>query len=72
MTITWTTLGKVNSSVVEYGTVKLDLVAKGNATKFVDGGAARRTIWIHRVTLKFLKPGQSYCKFEGVFPVIGS
>jgi hypothetical protein len=45
---------------VWYGINKLENQAHGTAVKFIDGGAEKRHMFIHRVTLKGLKPGQTY------------
>ncbi|EDV46121.1 uncharacterized protein Dere_GG18893, isoform A [Drosophila erecta] len=52
-------------SVVEYGQpvdgqVRLTQQARGTATKFVDGGHKQATQFIHRVTLRDLKPNATY------------
>nr|XP_023657946.1 acid phosphatase type 7 isoform X2 [Paramormyrops kingsleyae] len=62
MVVTWTTFNETES-VVEYnewGGKLFTLVAKGNATTFVDGGSEKRRLFIHRVTLSGLKPGSAY------------
>ncbi|XP_075464371.1 acid phosphatase type 7 isoform X2 [Ascaphus truei] len=63
MTVTWTTFSLTPSSV-EYsalpGPPSFNLSACGNATLFVDGGWMQRKMYIHRVTLQGLKPGQRY------------
>lgn len=64
MTVTWVTLSQVNASVVEYGIDNLIMVAKGNETAFEDGGTEKRVLYIHRVTLTNLIPGQRYSKLE--------
>ena len=62
MTISWVTKDDTGHSLVEYGPQTLHLVAKGSSTLFVDGGAERRTMYMHRVTLKKLSAGQIYSK----------
>lgn len=62
MTVTWTTFVPAES-MVKFGLVQgkaLTQSAKGGAKKFVDGGKLQRTMFIHRVTLSDLLPGQSY------------
>uniref|UniRef100_A0A8D0H3S7 Purple acid phosphatase n=1 Tax=Sphenodon punctatus TaxID=8508 RepID=A0A8D0H3S7_SPHPU len=62
MTVTWTTFDPANS-IVKFGAEPggaFARLAKGNATKFVDGGKLHRAMFIHRVTLHDLVPGQSY------------
>lgn len=64
MTVTWTTFVPAES-MVKFGLVQgkaLTQSAKGGAKKFVDGGKLQRTLFIHRVTLSDLLPGQSYGK----------
>ena len=61
MIVTWTTFDSIGEKpLVEYGTKKLDQVATGSSSKFVDGGSERRSMLIHRVKLVNLKPGQTY------------
>ncbi|XP_066438022.1 acid phosphatase type 7 isoform X2 [Eleutherodactylus coqui] len=63
MTVTWTTFSWT-PSVVEYsplpGPPSFNLTAYGSATLFVDGGPKHRRMFIHRVTLENLNPGQRY------------
>ncbi|XP_066494694.1 acid phosphatase type 7-like [Tiliqua scincoides] len=62
MTVTWTTFDPAES-VVNFGLSKgkaLTQWARGRAKKFVDGGVLRRSMFIHRVTLRDLSPGQRY------------
>ncbi|XP_067317189.1 acid phosphatase type 7-like [Anolis sagrei] len=62
MTVTWTTFDPA-PSIVLFGQdpgEAFSHVAKGNATIFVDGGKLGRTMFIHRVTLRDLVPGQRY------------
>ncbi|XP_053124435.1 acid phosphatase type 7 [Hemicordylus capensis] len=62
MTVTWTTFDPAES-VVEFGPepeAAFTRWARGNATLFVDGGKLRRAMFIHRVTLRDLLPGQRY------------
>ena len=51
------------TSVVEYGIVQnhLTKTATGSATKFIDGGLAKRQQFVHRVKLTGLLPKQKYC-----------
>ena len=63
MVVMWVTLAKLNeSSIVEYGRTGLSLVAKGARSEFVDGGKEKRVIYMHRVTLTGLSPGEKYSK----------
>ncbi|KAK9394242.1 acid phosphatase type 7 [Crotalus adamanteus] len=62
MVVTWTTFGLAESLVVFGKAPGKDLPhrASGNATRFVDGGSLGRAMFIHRVTLHGLLPGQNY------------
>lgn len=60
--MTWSTTDDTEESIVEYGIGGFALTAKGNRTKFVDGGKEKRHQYIHRVYLKNLTPGQKYRK----------
>ncbi|KAL9954279.1 hypothetical protein ACROYT_G041794 [Oculina patagonica] len=62
MMVTWVTLAFTNYSIVEYNKVgfPLTLRASGGVTKFTDGGPAHRVLFIHRVKLTGLVPGQRY------------
>ena len=62
MVVTWVTFDPTDVSVVEYGIRDLNMVAKGTMDKYIDGGSEHRTIYMHRVTLTELTPGQMYCK----------
>ncbi|XP_042243976.1 acid phosphatase type 7 [Thunnus maccoyii] len=62
MEVTWTTFNKTESKV-EYGLLGgrlFEMVAKGDATLFVDSGMEKRKMYIHRVTLTGLKPAATY------------
>lgn len=50
--VTWSTMDDVgkDGSIVEYGINGYTLKAVGSAEKFVDGGAAKRSQYIHRVS----------------------
>lgn len=60
MVVTWVTFWQTNSTQVEYGSDALDKVVNGTETLFIDGGGEKRHIYMHRVTLKDLIPGQRY------------
>lgn len=60
MMVTWVTLDPTNISTVEYGYNSLNWRKTGNMTKFVDGGLNSRSIYIHRVLLTDLVPGNPY------------
>ena len=65
MMVTWVTLAPTNYSIVEYNKVGLPLTlrASGGITKFTDGGPAKRVLYIHRVKLTGLVPGQRYGRY---------
>lgn len=63
MVVTWVTQNKTSASIVRYGISGLDQAASGNMTTFVDGGSQHHTLYIHRVTLSGLIPGQKYGNF---------
>lgn len=60
MIVTWVTLQSTYTSVVEYGEKDLSLAAKGTEDVFVDGGPEKRMMFMHRVTISGLRPGQKY------------
>jgi len=60
MVVTWVTMNATKPSMVEYGVSSLTDVTYGNVTVFVDGGDRHRVLFIHRVILTGLTPGQSY------------
>ena len=64
MLVTWSTFNDTNESTVEFGIEmnNVSIIAKGNRTKFVDGGSEKHTQFIHRVILTGLKTGNMYCK----------
>ncbi|KAM5146517.1 acid phosphatase type 7 isoform 1-T3 [Mantella aurantiaca] len=63
MTVTWTTFSWT-PSIVEFsslpGPPSFNFTAYGETSLFVDGGPMKRKMFIHRVTLKNLIPGQRY------------
>lgn len=61
MIVTWVTT-VYTKSVVEYGIDKMEYSAFGKSKLFVDEGPEKRSFYIHRVTLKHLKPNQKYRK----------
>lgn len=68
MMITWVTLDKTNASIVEYGEglqIGFTLKAVGQETAFVDGGSEKRKLYMHRVLLQGLTPGQRYVYHVG-------
>lgn len=64
MIVTWVTFTQTMTSSVEFGINLggLNRRAEGSQTVFIDGGDEKRTLYIHRVTMKGLNPGQRYCK----------
>ena len=62
MMVTWVTLAYTNYTIVEYNKAgfPLTLRASGGVTKFTDGGSEHRVLYIHRVKLTGLVPGQRY------------
>jgi Purple acid Phosphatase, N-terminal domain len=63
LTITWNTVDNPKSSIVEYGfhEESLNLSATGSIQEFVDGGQAKRKLYIHKIKLAKLSPGRKYC-----------
>uniref|UniRef100_A0A8C4Q4Q9 Purple acid phosphatase n=1 Tax=Eptatretus burgeri TaxID=7764 RepID=A0A8C4Q4Q9_EPTBU len=62
MLVSWVT-GNLTESVVEYGLLPgrpFSLRAKGSSKVFVDGGSAKRSMYIHEVLLEGLIPGSRY------------
>jgi len=66
MIVTWVTFNKTSFSTVEYGTSSwnLNFIQRGSSTLFKDGGSEQRILYIHRVVLTGLIPGQTYCNPE--------
>ena len=62
MMVSWVTLDQAGASWVQYGQNRsLALTAKGEGPyPFRDGGSEHRTIWMHKVMLTSLTPGDSY------------
>lgn len=60
--VTWITFDETFKSLVEYGENDLNLLAEGTSVYFVDEGEKRIRRYVHRVTLKSLKPGVTYRK----------
>ncbi|CAH1174174.1 unnamed protein product [Phaedon cochleariae] len=58
--VTWSTFNGTEKSSVEYGIGGLILREEGTSKLFVDGGAAKHSQYIHRVTLKNLTPDSRY------------
>lgn len=69
MMVTWLTTNATPSSVVEFGSQSDHFALKnrqlGTIELFTDGGSEKRTMNIHRVLLKGLKPGESYAYHVG-------
>lgn len=49
MVVTWSTMDDSAESIVEYGINGFTLTAEGESKKFVDGGNAKHTQYIHKV-----------------------
>lgn len=68
MVVTWVTMDVTKIATVEYSQVGqsgfLDWAATGVTTNFTDGGSEKRSILIHRVTLRDLTPGATYREFD--------
>ena len=62
--VTWSTFNDTKQSVVEYGIGGMALQAEGSSSLFVDGGPAKHSQYIHRVTLSNLTPGSTYGEFH--------
>lgn len=60
MVVTWVTMSSTDVSIVEYGQTSLNLYANGSQDAFIDGGSEKRKLYVHRVKLTGLKPGNPY------------
>ena len=60
MTVTWVTLQPNEGSYAHYGINSLNMTAKGFQEKFIDGGNESRVLYIHRVVMNELIPGNNY------------
>lgn len=49
ITMTWSTMGKTDESIVKYGINEMNSTAYGSSESFIDGGKKKRTQYIHRV-----------------------
>lgn len=49
MVVTWSTMDDSAESIVEYGIDGFALTAQGESEKFVDGGSAKHSQYIHKV-----------------------
>lgn len=58
--VTWSTIEDARDSIVEYGIGGFILSASGVSTRFVDGGSAGHSQYIHKVTLRDLQPATKY------------
>lgn len=72
--VTWSTMDDVGSdgSIVEYGINGFALTARGTTEKFVDGGPAKHTQYIHRVRFQnilFFKQNNRYYIETFIFQV---
>jgi len=63
MIVTWLTVNKTKTPVVEYGIDStLSQSSEGTSTLFIDGGDEKRSMYIHRALMKDLTPGKKYCE----------
>jgi hypothetical protein len=63
MTFTWVTFDNTTSPMIQYGVKSFEeSTAKGIIEKFIDGGAAKRVLYMNRVNATKLMPGQAYSK----------
>ena len=65
MMVTWLTIDSIETKpTVEFGSMdsfpSYPFTSSGWSTKFVDGGSEQRTMYIHRVLMEGLTPGQGY------------
>ncbi|CAH8842439.1 unnamed protein product [Trichobilharzia szidati] len=51
ISVTWVTAEPTESSIVLYGTNRLNMMNTGYAKQFIDGGREKRTMYIHHVVL---------------------
>lgn len=51
--VTWSTMDDAAESTVEYGINGFALIAHGESEKFVDGGNAKHSQYIHKVNFDF-------------------
>ncbi|UYV74648.1 ACP7, partial [Cordylochernes scorpioides] len=59
MMVTWVTFD-YTETVVRYGPQRPTRIVHGSSTSFQSKGKPVRTIWVHRVLLRGLTPGQTY------------
>ncbi|KAL3281560.1 hypothetical protein HHI36_004768 [Cryptolaemus montrouzieri] len=58
--VTWSTFNETKDSIVEYGIGGLILQSNGTSVLFTDGGSAKHSQYIHKVTLSNLTPDRKY------------
>lgn len=58
--VTWSTMDDTPDTLVKYGEKTPNALLTGISTKFVDGGDTKHTQFIHKVTIKNLKPKTRY------------
>ncbi len=63
MIVTWTTLDRVNESIVQYGVDQLNYKATGTVKEFKNSFFFARITWIHSVLINNLIPGQKYGEY---------
>jgi hypothetical protein len=66
MAVTWSTQLQANESCVEYSLPdgKLNLIENATVSKFIDGSAAHRVLYMYRATLKNLIMNTTYSKLK--------
>ena len=64
MVVTWVTFNMTEDSVVEYGSRGLNSKTRGVQDTFMDDGAEKRVLYIHRVKLTGLTPGLGYGSYS--------
>lgn len=60
--VTWSTMDETPDSLVEYGETDLNNTVRGTSTKFVDGGEAKHSQYIHKVWPFFFYRNPLYIK----------
>ena len=64
MVVTWLTMDTSGTPIVQFGEQKLNRMAQGWETKFVDEGDLKLSRYIQRVILTDLQPGTNYSRFN--------
>ena len=65
MMVTWVTMASTDDTIVEYNKAGFPLTIRtsGSVSKFTDGGSEHRVLYMHRVKLTGLVPGQAYGRY---------